>query len=265
MTRLQASFWAIAARLKTLRLRALQKVVLLLVVSVLLSGCVRYDVGINFAGQNHGEIVQHIRLGEQLTNFSGAIAQEWLKSLEQRTRQVGGRVRHPSKQEIVAIIPFNNGAELQAKFNQFFNPSLEDLPPSARSVVADLPAIASRLTVFQRNFFVVEKNYLTFDLDLRSLGVLSSEGSVLISPGTLLDLEFSLDTPWGAQSPQIQPTDASADPTANKHLVWTLKAGDVNHIEAVFWVPSPLGMGAVVIGLIVALGIGAKSLLQPMS
>ncbi|MDX2215415.1 MAG: DUF3153 domain-containing protein [Oculatellaceae cyanobacterium bins.114] len=257
MTRFQASFGAIANGFKAVR-----TVLLLLVLSVLLSGCIRYDVGINFAGQNKGEIIQHIHLGEQLTNFNGAIAQEWLKKLEQRTRYLGGRVRHLSKQEIVATIPFNNGVELQEKFNQFFNPTPQELPAQAKT--PDLPAIASHLTVFQRNFFLVEKNYLTFDIDLRSLGVLSSEGNVLISPGSLLDLEFSLDTPWGAQSPQLQPTPSSIpDQSPDKHLVWTLKSGDINHIEATFWVPSPIGIGAVVIILVVAFGSVTKALISP--
>ncbi len=38
---------------------------LILSLLVLLTGCVRYDVGINFDEQHHGEIVQHIRLAKQ--------------------------------------------------------------------------------------------------------------------------------------------------------------------------------------------------------
>lgn len=48
----------------------------LLLASLLLSGCVKYDVGINFQGQHHGAIVQQIKLGEQLTSFSNSQAQE---------------------------------------------------------------------------------------------------------------------------------------------------------------------------------------------
>lgn len=248
---------AISARLRAIAhtLKPLKALGILLTLSLLLSGCIRYDVGINFAGQNHGEIVQHIRLDEQLTNFSGAVAQDWLNSIEQRTRRLGGRVRHGSKQDLTAIIPFNNGADLQQKFNQFFNPIPESLPPSTSSS-RDLPAIAAHLTVFQRNFFLVEKNQLTFDLDLRSLGVLSSEGNVLISPGTLVDLEFNLDTPWGAH-PGAEDSTSSKEPA--KHLTWTLKAGDANHVEATFWVPSPIGIGTVAIVAIVAIGSLIKS------
>ena len=42
-----------------------------LLTSLLLSGCVKYDVGLNFDNSNSGELVQHIKLGERLTSFSG--------------------------------------------------------------------------------------------------------------------------------------------------------------------------------------------------
>ncbi|HCF28384.1 MAG TPA: DUF3153 domain-containing protein, partial [Cyanobacteria bacterium UBA11049] len=37
-----------------------------LLASLLLSGCVQYQVGVNFSHPNRGEIVQHIKLGERL-------------------------------------------------------------------------------------------------------------------------------------------------------------------------------------------------------
>ena len=54
-------------------------VCLVLLVSLLLSGCVQYDVGVNFSNQNHGELVQHIKLGQRLTSFSGDSVYEWFK------------------------------------------------------------------------------------------------------------------------------------------------------------------------------------------
>ena len=33
---------------------------------LLLSGCVQYELGINFQSQTHGEIVQHIKLAKKL-------------------------------------------------------------------------------------------------------------------------------------------------------------------------------------------------------
>jgi PBP1b-binding outer membrane lipoprotein LpoB len=70
---------------------------IILIAALFLSGCVKYDVGIHYDGQNHGEIVQHVRLSDHLTNFSDA-AQDWLHSVEQRTKQLGGRVKRLSNQ-----------------------------------------------------------------------------------------------------------------------------------------------------------------------
>jgi len=60
--------------------------------------------------------VQHIKLGERLTSFSGDSAQEWLNSIERRAQQLQGKTKR-SNQEVTVTIPFNNGAELEAKFN----------------------------------------------------------------------------------------------------------------------------------------------------
>jgi hypothetical protein len=88
---------------------------------------VEYDVGVTFNSPHRGEIVQHIKLGERLTSFSGDSAQEWLTSIERRVRQLQGKTKRVSNEEITVTIPFNNGAELEAKFNEFFNPVEENL------------------------------------------------------------------------------------------------------------------------------------------
>ena len=48
-----------------------------------------------------------------------------------------------------------------------------------------------------------------------------------------------------------------------KQLVWKLKPGEINYLEAVFWIPSPVGIGAVIIALFVAAGISLKYQLLP--
>ena len=96
-----------------------------LLASLLLSGCVQYQVGVNFAHPNRGEIVQHIKLGERLISFSGESASDWLSSIERRARLLQGKVKRLSNEEIAVTIPFNNGAELVEKFNKFFHPKGE--------------------------------------------------------------------------------------------------------------------------------------------
>lgn len=118
---------------------------LVLLTSLLLSGCVQYNVGVNFDNPNHGEIIQHIKLGERLTSFSGDSAQEWLNSIERRTRQLQGKVNRISNQEVTVTIPFNNGAELESKFNEFFNSSEHNKSKSVTSTNTELPQIVSTM------------------------------------------------------------------------------------------------------------------------
>lgn len=250
------NFWKTIRR-HLIRLRAIWAILL---VSLLLSGCVNYDVGINFEGTHRGTIVQQIELEERLTNFSGAQVQEWLKSIERRARQLQGKSERLSERELRVTIPFSSGAELESKFNQFFNPieRKQQMPPKAAQAL-DLPTFDSKFHLEQGNFLLVERNYLSYDLDLRSLGVLSNDGKVLVSPGSLLDLRFSLESPWGARSVN-RAIDMPRPETyeGGQQLVWTLQPGQVNHLEAVFWLPNPLGIGTVAIALLVLVGFYLK-------
>ena len=227
----------------------------MLLASLLLSGCVQYDVGVKFDNPNSGEIVQHIKLGERLTSFSGDSAQEWLTSIERRARQLQGKTKR-SNQEITVTIPFNNGAELEAKFNEFFNPVGKQNSEPKSNTAVELPNIDSQVRLTQNNLLLLLRNRLSYDLDLRSLGLISTNGSIQVSPSEILELEFSLNTPLGARSVETDTNAIHATRFQLGHqLVWTLKPGQLNHLEAVFWLSNPLGIGTVVIALFVVAGI----------
>ena len=127
-----------------------------------------------------------------------------------------------------------------------------------------MPKFGCHLSVNQNNFLLVLRNQLSLELDLRSLSLLSSNGSVLVSPGALLELEFNLNTPWGAQSLELgSGAIAPQSLLDGKQLVWKLKPGEINYLGAVFWLPSPVGIGALAIALFVAAGISLKYQLLP--
>jgi len=240
-------------------LRPLRILLVVLLIPLLLSGCVKYDVAVHFAGQHHGEIVQHIKLGERLTNFSSSQTTEWLRSIERRAKKLGGRTKHLGNQDIIVTIPFNNGAELSSKFNQFFNPAVKKDSPSRAAETINLPNFDSQFLLTQDNFFLVQRNRLSYDLDLRSLGVLSENGDIVVSPNSLLDLQFSLETPWGAKDIEDSANGIMPKSYDDGHqLLWQLQPGQLNHIEVVFWLPSPLGIGSIVISLLVAGGVYLK-------
>ncbi|MDZ8084503.1 MAG: DUF3153 domain-containing protein [Nostoc sp. DedQUE12b] len=228
---------------------------LVLLTSLLLTGCVKYDVGLNFDNSNSGELIQHIKLGERLTSFSGDSVYEWLKSIERRARQLEGKAQRVSQEEIIVTIPFSNGRELQEKFNEFFNSHANQPSESVESQSdSELPKIESNVLLEQNNFLLLVRNRLIYDLDLRSLSLIASKGNVLANAGSILDLEFSLKTPWGAKN--IRLTETAIEPEKNgNQLVWKLQPGELNHIEAVFWLPSPLGIGGLLIILFVSAGL----------
>lgn len=242
------------------RLRA---VCLVLLASLLLSGCVQYEAGINFDNPNRGELVQHIKLASRLTSFSGDSVYEWLNSIERRARKLEGKVKRLSAEELIVTIPFSNGQELQTKFNEFFNPNTNQKNQGVKGASnSELPKIESNLLLFQDNFLVLVRNRLIYDLDMRSLSLIANNGNVLEAAGSILDLEFSLKTPWGARS--IEKSENAITPEKNQNqLVWKLKPGQLNHIETVFWLPSPLGIGSLLIILFVWSGFYLRYTFMP--
>ncbi len=234
--------------------KRIRLICLLLLASVLLSGCIDYDLGVNFNNADYGQFVQHIKLGEKLTSFSGDSVYEWLDSIERRARKLEGKAKRISKEEVIVTIPFSNKIELERKYNTFFNSRKNPKSLSKKGESeSEIPKIESNLLLEQSNFLLLVRNKLSYDLDLRSLALISSKGNVLTNAGSIIDLEFSLKTPWGATS--IQKTEDSIEPQKNKkQLSWKLKPGEVNHIEVAFWLPSPIGIGTLLIVLFVALG-----------
>lgn len=243
--------------------KRIRLICLLLLASLLLSGCVDYDLGVNLKNANYGEFVQHITLGEKLTSFSGDYVYEWLDSIERRAKQLQGKAKRISPDEVIVTIPFSNGKELQRKYNTFFNSrSNSKSPEETTESASELPKIQSNLLLKQSNFLLVVRNELTYDFDLRSLALIASKGNVFTNAGSIFDFEFSLKTPWGANS--IQKTEDAMEPqTNNKQLLWKLKTGEVNHIEAVFWLPSPVGIGTLLIVLFVLFGIFLRYSFMP--
>ena len=225
---------------------------------VLLSGCVQYDVGVNWQGAHRGEFVQHIKLEERLTNFSSSQVQDWLQSIECRAKQLDGKTKR-SQQEIVVTIPFSSGKELESKFNQFFNPIEQKRSDSQAVAALNLPQFESKLQLNQGNFIFWQRSHLSYDLDLRSLGVLSENGNVIVSPSSLLNLQFSLSSPGGIRSIEKDANSITPEVYDKAHkLVWTLQPGQLNHVEAVFWLSSPLGFGSLLIVLFVLAGFYLK-------
>jgi Protein of unknown function (DUF3153) len=218
-----------------------------LAIAISLSGCVKYDTGIHFSSLGDGEIIEHIQLSEQLNSFSHAAVKTWLTSIEQRTLAERGRLERLNDREFRIIIPFDNPQQLVTKVNRYFNP---DLNADSKSQVKAV------MRIDRSNFLVVIRNHLVYDLDLRSIAAKSSSDTVAattpkvsIGANNPIDLDFSLQSPWGIENISSNGANVvSID--GNRQMTWQLKPGQIERIDAVFWLPNPLGIGAIAIGII---------------
>lgn len=217
-------------------------------IALLLTGCVDYAVGIRFDSQTHGRLTQTLHLSDRFFSLNRDAAEQWLQQFETKARALSGRVARLDAETLQVTLPFYNGANLVDTFNSLFGDSetslLRDLPGA--------PAIDSQLSLTQQNRVLALRNHLTYELDLRALTRFASEGPI----GTLrwLTLEFRLQTPWG-----VTLADTSLKPSRKgPETVWSLQPGSLNRIEVSFWIPSPIGIGAGVIGLLVGVGYGIK-------
>lgn len=223
----------------------------------MLTGCVDYEVGVNFHTPYSGEITQHIQVSDTLNNLASSDTRQWLNSLEKRSRKLEGRVDKLNSQELLLTIPFGNGAELAEKFNQLF---ASNIVPNATipAEKANLVKLNSQVSLRQSNLVFVERNSLDLAIDLRALEVLTQQDKIVVDPNSLADLKFQLTTPWIARSvndgDNLQPI-ASA---FKRDLIWQLQPGKVNYIHAVFWLPSPIGIGTAIIILLMILGYVVK-------
>jgi Protein of unknown function (DUF3153) len=220
-----------------------QLAILFCTIVIGLSGCVKYDTGVNFSSLNYGEIVEHIQLGEQLNSFNQQAVQTWIASIEQRTKQAEGRIERISDRELKIIIPFNNVQELVTKVEQYFNPN-----SSAKR--EEKTKFNAHIQINQSNFLVAVRNQLIYDIDLRSLSLKSGDQQAAVAAENFVDLNFSIQSPWGVKNNDVAGSIVGVESTTKNQLNWQLNPGELNHLDAIFWLPNPLGIGAILIILI---------------
>jgi len=232
---------------------------------VFLSGCVRYETGLNFKDPNHGEWVQRIRFEKVPPGLSETIAASWLDSVKEKAKQFGGQVNSISEEELWLKIPFYSAKDLEAKFNQFFQPP-GTLPPQGGywkqrdQKPLDLPI---RVQVQTRQRLFRERERITLDFDFRSLRKLVASSGLTLNSQDLLDLELRLTTPAGAKILQASGVSEPMVRQQGRQVIWQLEPGQLNHLELAFTVPNYLGTGFVVILLITLTGMLVKFLMLP--
>lgn len=218
------------AKLKTLLIRLITLVVL----SLGLSGCVDYQLGIQFDSQTHGVLRQTLHLDEQFVALNSDARQQWLQVFIAEAKAFSGQVSTLDDGTLQVSIDFYNGADLVQKFNRLF---AED---GLMTQVPGAPPLLAHLDLTQQNWGVALVNHLHASINLSALKADSAigEGGALDRWRTF-NLSFQIDSTGETNR-------------------WPLQPGRVNTIDTTFWVPSPIGIGALVISLLCAGGYGVR-------
>ena len=220
---------------------------LLLPLSVALSSCLDYRITINFPSQTGGTIVQHLHINDRLATLGSVTLEDWFTALSIKNNALQGFSRRLSPQDLELTLPFTNGQDLVSKFNRLF------APPDPNSPPLPLP-ISAHLDLQQKNLLLVLRNHLDLTVDLRQLGITSATGEPLLDTGSLLTMALELQLPWGGQWHL-----ANADHPNAQAPIQRLQPGELNQLEATFWIPSPIGLGALAIVLLVTIGTQFRS------
>jgi Protein of unknown function (DUF3153) len=252
------------------RWRRLPVAVLVVLLAGMLSGCVDYEVEIDFDSQTHGTLRQVLHLSEPWRAGQGSRA-DWLKQFANRARAAGAQVKLGGEGTLDTVevwVPFNNGADLVRKFNRL----LVDPDTQVFRGMPGLPAIAPALTgqfathlsLDQTNWIVALRNHLSFDIDLQALNQLSASAPGVLRQWQLLNLGLRLVTPWGLASSEMATAEVATalaatvetltPVTIGQETLWALPVGQLSHIDVVFWLPSPIGIGAVAIATLSLVG-----------
>lgn len=229
---------------------------------LLLSGCFQYDLTLRFDHQLQGQIKQVITLGDRAAAVANGTLAPWLKTLETRTRQLGGTVAETGYNQRSLVVPFTTSADLVNQFNQLFadQPPTQEQPnagPASTEMastltIPDLGQVPYKLAIDQRDWLFASRTHLTYDIDLQQLPTAPASAANEWENRPWADLSFRLQVPWGLS--QVLPTSAAPDDILPNGARWQLKSGHAYHIEVWFWVPSLVALGAVVITLVVILG-----------
>lgn len=225
----------------------------LLVTLVMLTGCLQYDLDIQFDSQTHGQIVQHLHWTAATSPLSSTQLSDWRGQLATQVRAVRGKVQWTDSETLTVTVPFNNGAELEQRFNQLFDGSIS----GSGLVLPSGETVAAILQLTQGNWIFAIRNHLMITLDLRAVPTGEEFGIPIFQGVELLAGQVTLTTPWGLQ--RVVPGDEAPMFLDGGGLnQWKLRPGQVNQVAADFWVPSPIGIGAAAIALLIGIGYGLR-------
>ena len=122
---------------------SLGRLAVLLLLPILLSGCLRYDLTLRFDHHTHGQILQTMELSDRGVPLAQPTLAPWLEDLKARSRPLGGQLSQ-GPQTVILAVPFGTAADLVQRFTQVFAvaESAPDAVPGATTGVQDGNALS---------------------------------------------------------------------------------------------------------------------------
>ncbi len=226
----------------------------LVVLPLLLSGCVRYDLTLRFDHHTHGELQQTLALSERGTALAEPTLVPWLETLQKRSRPLGGQLRQ-GPQTATLRIPFSTPANLADRFQQVFTPPADSnasLDPGEETPRLQIPGwgqVPVQLAVEQTNWGLASRTHLIYTVDLHDLPTNDDAAP-------WADLHLRLQVPWGlADLSADTPPPMVAEATGT---TWVLPPGETTSIDVVFWLPNAIAIGSLGIVALVLAGYGLR-------
>lgn len=209
----------------------------------LLGGCVDYDLGIRFDSQTQGYLTQTLHVSDRILPLGNTDRDAFFQQIISQTQALSGSANRLDDTTLNVTLPFSNGEQLVERFNRQAN-LLSSLPGA--------PVVNTHLALQQNNYLFALRNHLTYSLNIDEFEAFAASDT--FNDFSWLTLTFHLTTPWGVTSTGPSAPTSPA-PTIEGHTAtWHLAANQPQQIEAVFWIPSPIGIGAGAIALFCILG-----------
>jgi hypothetical protein len=209
-------------------------VAILLLLTLLLGGCVQVRAELHFGAPGRLQLV------EQLSPSQGQPPGPWQRQFALALQELGLRPRPSSGQRFGELRLEGPMQPAAATLNTLAASAQQ----AARLAGVSLPA--ARVHWQERNWLVGVRQELALELDLRAAAGV---------PGVDLSLDLQPLRPRAVRRSQPEPVRVlpSQRGQSGSRLRWPLRLGERNRLELRCWRWSPLGLGALAIGGVLAL------------
>ncbi len=207
----------------------------LLLLGLLLGGCVQIRAELHFGAPGRLQLV------EELSPPPGHPASGWQRQFATSLRQLGLRAESPSRGHVIAGTALERLAGPMQPASDTLKLLETSLVEAGRLAGITIPEPSLRWR--ERNWLVGVRQHLNLELDLRGAEAV---------PGLAASLDLQPLRPSAVRLATPEPVQPWKDGD-RPSLRWPLRPGALNQLRLSCWRWSPLGLGAMAVGLLLVL------------